>query len=142
MLLQFISSPHHCRSRIYVKLGIKPKRIIIILVGCAPNYVSTNGVLVSSVYVEWHIFVTSPSFKLIESSQKYTIEATGIYQLISSPPINHYTIVTSIHFLDQFFDANPLELFSKFHEFIFMVQMDGFSKDKEEFIIQVVELFN
>ena len=42
-------------------------------------------------------------------------------------------------FLDQFFDANPLELFSKFHTFIFMVYMDRFSKDKEEFIIQVVD---
>ena len=38
-------------------------------------------------------------------------------------------------FLDQFFDAKPLKLFSKFHEFIFMVQMNRFSKDKEEFII-------
>jgi hypothetical protein len=36
-------------------------------------------------------------------------------------------------FLDQFFIANPLELFSEFYEFIFLVYMDGFNKDKEEY---------
>ena len=36
-------------------------------------------------------------------------------------------------FLDQFFLANPLGLFSKFYKFIFMVYMDRFDKDKEEY---------
>ena len=33
-------------------------------------------------------------------------------------------------FPDQFSVANPLELFSKFYEFIFMVQLDGFEQNK------------
>ena len=44
-------------------------------------------------------------------------------------------------FLDQFFVANPLELFSKFYEFIFMVYMDRLNKDKGEYSMKVIKFF-
>ena len=44
-------------------------------------------------------------------------------------------------FIAQFFETNPIEAFSKFHEVIFMVQVDTLTKDKQGHIMYVVEFF-
>ena len=44
-------------------------------------------------------------------------------------------------FIAQFFDTNPIETFSNFHEVIFMVQVDMLTKDKEGYIMYVVDFF-